>query len=138
MYFGEDGKKNGRNVHKYQHHQVFSLTFSLLRTVLTTIHYLFIGFVATKIASRVVCQELRGLAHNVKSILSTNVPMEFTRDDSEKFNNAMHCHVCEKTVRARRHASTQSLSFNRAIQRFHAFKLQFKLQRFALHSRSVP
>jgi len=36
------------------------------------------------------------------------------------------------------HASTRLLSFDRAIQRFCAFKLQFKLQRFALHSRSFP
>jgi len=41
-------------------------------------------------------EELRVLAHNVKSILSANVPMEFTRDDLEKFDNATHCHVCEK------------------------------------------
>jgi len=30
-------------------------------------------------------EELRDLAHNVKSILSTNVLMEFTRDDLENF-----------------------------------------------------
>jgi len=53
---------------------------------------------------------LRDLARNVKSILSTNVPMEFTRDDLEKFNNThTHCHIYKKP-RRRRHASTRSLS----------------------------
>jgi len=42
-------------------------------------------------------EELRVLAHNVKSILSSNVPMEFTRDNLEKFNSATHCHVCKKS-----------------------------------------
>jgi len=41
-------------------------------------------------------EELRVLAHNVKFILSTNVPMEFTQDNLEKFDNATHCHICEK------------------------------------------
>ncbi|XP_077278612.1 uncharacterized protein LOC143906406 [Temnothorax americanus] len=42
-------------------------------------------------------EELRRLAHNVKSILSTNIPMvDLTRDEWEKFNSATHCHVCEK------------------------------------------
>jgi len=45
---------------------------------------------------RYTTEELRVLVHNVKFILSTNVPMEFTRDDLEKFNSATHCHVCEK------------------------------------------
>ncbi|XP_071628361.1 uncharacterized protein [Temnothorax longispinosus] len=42
-------------------------------------------------------EELRRLAHNVKPILSTNIPMaDLTRDEWEKFNSATHCHVCEK------------------------------------------
>jgi len=41
-------------------------------------------------------EELRVLTHNVKSILSANVIMEFTRDNLEKINNATHCHMCEK------------------------------------------
>jgi len=52
-------------------------------------------------------EELRVLAHNVKSILSANVLMEFTRDDFKKFifiNNALS--RVRKTIRARRHAST--------------------------------
>jgi len=34
-------------------------------------------------------EELKVLAHSVK-ILSINVPMEFTRNDLEKFNSATH------------------------------------------------
>ncbi|KYN04689.1 hypothetical protein ALC62_04436 [Cyphomyrmex costatus] len=40
--------------------------------------------------------ELKNLAHEVKSILSANVVMDFTRDDWRKFNSATHCHICEK------------------------------------------
>ncbi|KYM99340.1 hypothetical protein ALC62_09925 [Cyphomyrmex costatus] len=41
--------------------------------------------------------KLKNLAHSVKTIISTNVPMvDFTRDDWQKFNSATHCHVCEK------------------------------------------
>jgi len=67
-------------------------------------------------------EELRVLAHNVKSILSANILMEFTRDNLEKFNSSTHCHICEKPF-APDDASTRSLSFDRAIQRFRAFKL---------------
>jgi len=62
-----------------------------------TPHYACIGFVAEKDCVAWFAEELRVLAHNVKSILSANVPMEFTRDDLEKFNKATHCHVCEKS-----------------------------------------
>jgi len=82
-------------------------------------------------------EKLRVLAHNVKSILSANVPMEFTRDDLKKFNSATHYHVCEKPfapddTRVREHC----FFLTGANRRFCAFKLQFKLQRFSLHSRS--
>ncbi|XP_011687463.1 PREDICTED: uncharacterized protein LOC105449778 [Wasmannia auropunctata] len=42
-------------------------------------------------------EELKELAHKVKSALSVNVPMaELTRDECERYNNATHCHICEK------------------------------------------
>ncbi|XP_070529802.1 uncharacterized protein [Cardiocondyla obscurior] len=42
-------------------------------------------------------EELKNLAHNVKTILSANVPMaDFTQDELENFNKATHCHICEK------------------------------------------
>ncbi|KYN02011.1 hypothetical protein ALC62_07189 [Cyphomyrmex costatus] len=40
--------------------------------------------------------ELKNLAHSVQSVISTNVPMDFSPDDWRKFNSATHCHVCEK------------------------------------------
>jgi len=66
--------------------------------VRTTIRYLFIDLVAIKIASIAwFVEELKNLTHNVKIILSANVPMaDFTRDEREKFNSVTHCHVCEK------------------------------------------
>jgi len=88
-------------------------------TARMTPHYACIGFVVIKIVAW-FAEKLRVLAHNVKSILSANVPMEFTRDNLEKFNNAVHCHICEKPFAPN---DTRSLSFDRAIQRFRAFKL---------------
>ncbi|XP_070521814.1 uncharacterized protein [Cardiocondyla obscurior] len=42
-------------------------------------------------------EELKNLAHNVKTILSANVPMaDFTPVELENFNKATHCHICEK------------------------------------------
>jgi len=118
----------------YQYHRVFSLAY-----------YTHCSYDASLCMYRFRCdkdcvawfaEELRVLAHNVKSISSSNVLMELMRDDLEKINSATHC--VRKTVRTRRHASTRSLPFDRAIQRFRAFKLQFKLQSFTLHSRSFP
>ena len=41
--------------------------------------------------------ELEELAHRVKGILSTNVPMvNLTRDECETFRSSTHCHICEK------------------------------------------
>ncbi|XP_071581344.1 uncharacterized protein [Temnothorax nylanderi] len=46
-------------------------------------------------------EELKGLAHRVKNILSDIVCMvELTRDKRETFPSAAQCHICEKTVRA--------------------------------------
>jgi len=78
--------------HKYQYHRVFSLAYYVHCSYNDSLcMYWFRRDCVTWFA-----EELRVLAHNVKSILSTNVPMEFTRDNLKKFNNATHCHVCEK------------------------------------------
>ncbi|XP_070522397.1 uncharacterized protein [Cardiocondyla obscurior] len=46
-------------------------------------------------------KELKNLAHSVKTILSSNVPMvDFTQNDWEEFKRATHCHVCEKPFAA--------------------------------------
>ncbi|XP_070526950.1 uncharacterized protein [Cardiocondyla obscurior] len=46
-------------------------------------------------------EELKNLAHSVKTILSSNVPMvDFTQNDWEEFKRAAHCHVCEKPFAA--------------------------------------
>ena len=49
-------------------------------------------------------EELRQLAHSIQSMMiSANVPMaDFTRDDWEKFNNALP--RVQDTVRAKRYA----------------------------------
>ena len=55
--------------------------------------YALIRIVQRKYSSR----KNRNLAHSVQSITSANVPMtNFTRDDWQKYNNVMHCLVCEK------------------------------------------
>jgi len=79
--------------HKYQYHRVFSIAYNIL-LVWRFIMHVSISFGKDCVVWFV--EELRVLTHNIKSILSANVPMEFTRDDLEKFNNATHCHICEK------------------------------------------
>ncbi|XP_018404604.1 PREDICTED: uncharacterized protein LOC108781186 [Cyphomyrmex costatus] len=41
-------------------------------------------------------RQLEDLAHRAKTIISANQPMDFTRDDWQKFNSATHCHICER------------------------------------------
>ncbi|KYN08434.1 hypothetical protein ALC62_00583 [Cyphomyrmex costatus] len=41
-------------------------------------------------------RQLEDLAHCAKNIITTNRPMDFTRDNWQKFNSATHCHICEK------------------------------------------
>ncbi|KYN04790.1 hypothetical protein ALC62_04328 [Cyphomyrmex costatus] len=40
--------------------------------------------------------QLEALAHRVKNALTTNRPMDFTRDDWRRFDSATHCHICER------------------------------------------
>ncbi|XP_071650009.1 uncharacterized protein [Temnothorax longispinosus] len=79
----------------YQHHKVFSVGY-----------YVHCSYDDSLSAYRFrrdnncvawFAEELKGLAHRVKNILSDNVPMaDFTRDEWKKFNSLTQCHVCEK------------------------------------------
>jgi len=94
----------------YQHHRVFSIAYY----VHCSYDYLFIGFVM--IASR-DSPKLEGLAHNIKTILSTNVPMVgFTRNEWEIFNSATHCYEYEKPLTSD-DTGTRSLPFDRGVPR---------------------
>ena len=88
-------KTKEENPKTYQHHhRVFSIAYY--------VHYSYdesrsmYRFHRDKDCVAWFAEELRNLAHNVKSILSVNVPIDLTRDDYEKFNSATHCHICEK------------------------------------------
>ncbi|KYN01667.1 Putative nuclease HARBI1 [Cyphomyrmex costatus] len=41
-------------------------------------------------------RQLETLAHRVKNAITTNRPMDFTRDDWRRFDSGTHCHICEK------------------------------------------
>jgi len=79
---------------KYQYYRVFSIAYYVYCSYDASL-YMY-RFRRDKDCVAWFAEELRILAHNVESILSSNDPMEFTRDNLEKFNNATHCHVCEK------------------------------------------
>jgi len=104
--------------HKFQYHRVFSLAYYVHCSYDDSLS--FYRFRRDKDCVAWFTEELRVLAHNVKSILFSNISTEFMRDNLEKFNNATHCHVCEKPFVP---DDTRSLPFDPAIQRFNAFKL---------------
>jgi len=95
--------------HMYQHHWVFNIKYYIIEyyTIFNIEYYnieycsyddslSFYQFRCDKdcIAWIRFAEKLKGLAHNVKTIITANVPMvDF---DYEKFNNATYCHVCEK------------------------------------------
>ncbi|XP_025159353.1 uncharacterized protein LOC112589602 [Harpegnathos saltator] len=80
----------------YQHHSVFSIAY-----------YVRCSYDESLSAYRCrrdrdciswFVKELEELAHRVKDILSANVPMEtLSKEQWETFQNAMLCHVCEKS-----------------------------------------
>ncbi|KYM96845.1 hypothetical protein ALC62_12487 [Cyphomyrmex costatus] len=78
----------------YQHHQVFSIAYYIHCSHDDSLSSY--RFRRDNNCISWFADELKNLAHSVQSIISTNVPMDFTRDDWEKFNNATHCHVCKK------------------------------------------
>ncbi|XP_071639083.1 uncharacterized protein [Temnothorax longispinosus] len=79
----------------YQHHRVFSIGYYVRCSYDESLSMY--RFRRDKDCVAWFAEELRRLAHDVKTILSTNIPMaDFTRDEWEKFNSATHCHVCEE------------------------------------------
>ncbi|KYM93653.1 hypothetical protein ALC62_15744 [Cyphomyrmex costatus] len=82
------------STYTYQHHNVFSIAYYIHCSYDDSLS----GYRFRRDNNCIswFADELKNLAHSVQSIISTNVPMDFTRDDCEKFNSATHCHVCEK------------------------------------------
>ncbi|KYN03865.1 hypothetical protein ALC62_05270, partial [Cyphomyrmex costatus] len=87
-------KESTSSTYTYQHHNVFSIGY-----------YVYCSYDSSLSGYRFhrdnnciswFADELKNLAHIVQSVISTNVPMDFTRDDWRKFNSTTHCHVCEK------------------------------------------
>ncbi|XP_018402799.1 PREDICTED: uncharacterized protein LOC108779790 [Cyphomyrmex costatus] len=78
----------------YQRHEVFSIAYY--------VHCSYDDTLSTYRSRRDndciswFARQLEDLAHRVKNIITTNRPMDFTRDDWQKFNSATHCHICEK------------------------------------------
>ena len=87
----EEQKKSS---HMYQHHRVFSIAYYVHCSYDES--YSMYQVRRDKNCVAWFAEELRKIAHSVKSIISANVPMDLTRDDCEKFNSATHCHICEK------------------------------------------
>ncbi|XP_077255143.1 uncharacterized protein LOC143893522 [Temnothorax americanus] len=78
-----------------QHHRVFSIGYYVRCSYDDSLSAY--RFRRDKDCVAWFAEELRRLAHDVKNILSDNIPMaDFTRDEWKKFNSATHCHVCEK------------------------------------------
>jgi len=76
----------------YQHHRVFSVGYYVHCSYDDSLS--FYRFRRDEDCIAWFAEQLRDLAHNVKAIITANVPMvDF---DYEKFNNATHCHVCEQ------------------------------------------
>ncbi|XP_071650755.1 uncharacterized protein [Temnothorax longispinosus] len=79
----------------YQHHEVFSVGYYVRCSYDDSLSAY--RFRRDNDCIAWFAEELKGLAHRVKNILSDNVPMaDFTRDEWKKFNIAAQCHVCEK------------------------------------------
>ncbi|KYN05019.1 hypothetical protein ALC62_04092, partial [Cyphomyrmex costatus] len=78
----------------YQHHNVFSIGYYVYCSYDSSLSGY--RFHRDKNCISWFADELKNLAHSVQSVISTNVPMDFTRDDWRKFNSTTHCHVCEK------------------------------------------
>jgi len=79
----------------YQHHRVFSIPYYVHCPYDDSLYV----YNSRRSADCVLwfTEELKNLAIRVKTILTTNVPMvDLTFEEWEKFNNATHCHICEK------------------------------------------
>ncbi|KYN02845.1 hypothetical protein ALC62_06325, partial [Cyphomyrmex costatus] len=78
----------------YQHHQVFSIAYYIHCSYDDSLSSY--RFRRDNNCISWFADELKNLAHSVQSVISTNVPMDFSPDDWRKFNSATHCHMCEK------------------------------------------
>ncbi|KYN07888.1 hypothetical protein ALC62_01136, partial [Cyphomyrmex costatus] len=87
-------KEPASSTYTYQHHNVFSIGYYVYCSYDDSLS----GYRFRRDNNCIswFADELKNLAHSVQSVISTNVPMDFTQDDWRKFNNATHCHVCEK------------------------------------------
>jgi len=75
----------------YQHHRAFSIGTYYVHCSYDDL----LSFYRFHRDKGCIIEQLRDLAHNVKTIITANVPMvDF---DYEKFNNATHRHVCKKS-----------------------------------------
>ncbi|XP_024879110.1 uncharacterized protein LOC112459306 [Temnothorax curvispinosus] len=83
------------SIYTSQHHRVFSVGYYVRCSYDDSLSAY--RFRRDKDCVAWFVEELRRLAHDVKSILSGNVCMtELTQDEREIFHSATHCHICEK------------------------------------------
>ena len=88
-------KKERQNRTTYQHHKAFSVGYYVSCAYDNSLSS-FKSYRGEDCIAWFV-NELHDLAHRVKAILTTVVPMaDLTREESEKFYSAVNCHVCEK------------------------------------------
>ena len=83
------------NASQYQQHEVFSVGYYVQCAYDKTIS----GYQSYRGDDCIAwfADKLEDLAHRVKSILSTNIPMiNLTAEEWEKYNSATQCHICEK------------------------------------------
>ncbi|KYN08269.1 hypothetical protein ALC62_00752 [Cyphomyrmex costatus] len=87
-------KDTASSTYTYQHHNVFSIGYYVYCSYDDSLS----GYRFHRDNNCIswFADELKNLTHSVQSVISTNVPMDFTQDDWRKFNSATHCHVCEK------------------------------------------
>ncbi|XP_025992395.2 uncharacterized protein LOC113004158 [Solenopsis invicta] len=78
----------------YQHHRVFSIAYYVHCAYDNSLSMY--QFHRDKNCIAWFVEQFKDLAQIVNNILSVNVPMDLTQDDWKKFNNATHCHICEK------------------------------------------
>ncbi|KYN00049.1 hypothetical protein ALC62_09194 [Cyphomyrmex costatus] len=85
-------KEPTSSTYTYQHHNVFSIGYYVYCSYDSSLS----GYRFHRDNNSWFADELKNLAHSLQSVISTNVPMDFTRVDWRKFNSTTHCHVCEK------------------------------------------
>jgi hypothetical protein len=92
----EPGTENTSSF-SYQHHEVFSIAYYVKCSYDDTLSEY--HFRRDKDSVAWFAKELENLANKMKTRISANVPMEpLTKQQQEAFNNATHCHICEKPL----------------------------------------